>query len=83
MVESPCKAGDPGSVPGSRRSPWRRKWQRTSVFLPGKSHEQRSLVGYSPRGCRVGHNLAIKAAAAAYYLIIWLIIFIKFSFGIV
>jgi len=27
---------------------WRRKWQPTSVFLPGKLHEQRSLVGYSP-----------------------------------
>ena len=30
--------------------PWRRKWQRTPVFLPGESHGQRSLVGYSPRG---------------------------------
>ena len=30
--------------------PWRRKWQPSSVFLPGKSHGQRSLVGYSPRG---------------------------------
>ena len=29
---------------------WRRKWQLTPVLLPGKSHEQRSLVGYSPRG---------------------------------
>ena len=28
--------------------PWRRKWQPTSVFLPGKSHGQRSLAGYSP-----------------------------------
>ena len=28
--------------------PWRRKWQPTPVFLPGKSHEQRSLVGHSP-----------------------------------
>ena len=28
---------------------WRRKWQPTPVFLPGESHEQRSLVGYSPR----------------------------------
>ena len=28
--------------------PWRRKWQPTLVFLPGKSHGQRSLVGYSP-----------------------------------
>ena len=29
---------------------WRRKWQPTSVFLPGKSHGQRNLIGYSPRG---------------------------------
>ena len=28
--------------------PWRRKWQPTPVFLSGKSHGQRSLVGYSP-----------------------------------
>ena len=30
--------------------PWCRKEQPTSVSLPGKSHEQRSLAGYSPRG---------------------------------
>ena len=30
--------------------PWRRKWQPTPVFLPGESHGQRSLVGYSPPG---------------------------------
>ena len=30
---------------------WRRKWQATPVFLPGKSHGQRSLVGYSSWGC--------------------------------
>ena len=30
--------GDTGSIPGSGRFPWRRKWQPTSVFLPGKSH---------------------------------------------
>jgi len=30
----------------------RRKWQPTLVFLPGKSHGQRSLVGYSPWGCK-------------------------------
>ena len=29
---------------------WRRKWKPTPVFLPGKSHGQRSLVGYSPWG---------------------------------
>ena len=30
--------------------PWRRKWQPTPEFLPGESHEQRSLVAYSPWG---------------------------------
>ena len=30
--------------------PWRRKWQPTPVSLPGESHGQRSLVGYSPWG---------------------------------
>ena len=30
--------------------PWRRKWQLTPVFLPGESHGQRSMAGYSPRG---------------------------------
>ena len=29
---------------------WRRKWQSTPVLLPGKSHGQRSLVGYSSWG---------------------------------
>ena len=29
-----------------KRSPWRRRWQPTPVFLPGKSHRQRSLVGF-------------------------------------
>ena len=30
--------------------PWRRAWQPTPAFLPGESHRQRSLVGYSPQG---------------------------------
>jgi len=30
---------------------WRRKWQPPPVFLPGKFHGQRSLVGYNPWGC--------------------------------
>ena len=30
----------------------RRKWQPIPVFLPGKSHGQASLVGYSPWGCK-------------------------------
>ena len=44
------EAGDTSSIPGLGRSPGgggRRKWQPTSVFLLGESHEQRSLVGCS------------------------------------
>ena len=32
--------------------PWRRKWQPTSVFLPGEFHGQMSLAGYSPCGSK-------------------------------
>ena len=32
--------------------PWRRKWQSTPIFVPGKSHGQSSLVGYNPGGCK-------------------------------
>ena len=37
---------------------WRKKWHPTPVLLPGKSHGQRSLVGYSPWGRRVRHDWA-------------------------
>ena len=36
------------SIPESRKMPWRKAWQPTAVFLPEKSHEQRSLTDYSP-----------------------------------
>ena len=38
--------------PWVRKIPWSRKWQPMSVFLPGKYHGQRSLVGCSPWGCK-------------------------------
>ena len=44
------QCGRPGFDPWVRKIPWRRKWQSTPVLLPGKSHGQRSLVGYSPWG---------------------------------
>ena len=44
------QCGRPGFDPWVRKILWRRKWQPTPVFLPGKSHGQRSLVGYSPWG---------------------------------
>ena len=36
----------------SWKIPWRSEWKPTLVFLPGKSHRQRSLVGYRPWGCK-------------------------------
>ena len=45
--ESACIPGDLASIPGLGR-----KWQPALVFSPGKSHGQRSLVGYSPGGCK-------------------------------
>ena len=53
---SSCNAGVTGSIPGSGRFPWRRKWQPPPVFLPGESHGQRSPVGSQ----RVGHKLVTK-----------------------
>ena len=35
--------GDPGSVPRSGKTPWRRDWLPTPVFLPGEFHGKRSL----------------------------------------
>ena len=39
-----------GFDPWVRKIPWRREWLPTPVLSPGKSHEQRSLAGYSPWG---------------------------------
>ena len=44
--------GDSGSIPELGKIPWSRKWQPTPVFLPEKSHGQRSLADYSPWGCK-------------------------------
>ena len=44
---SACNAGDPGSIPGLGRPPGEGNGYPTPVFLPGESHGQRSLAGYS------------------------------------
>ena len=48
----PGNAGDEETqVPSlGWKIPWRRAWQPTPVFLPEKSHGQRSLAGYNPKG---------------------------------
>ena len=47
--ESACNTGD-GVNPWVGKIPWNREWQSTPVFLPGESHGQRRLAGYSPWG---------------------------------
>ena len=50
VMNLPASAGDARDtvLVLGQEDPWRRKWQPTPVFLPGKSHGQRSLAGYSP-----------------------------------
>jgi len=38
-----------------RMIPWRGEWQHTPVLLPGESHEQRRLAGYSPWGHKLSN----------------------------
>ena len=56
----PVNAGDlrdADSIPGLGRSPWRRAWQPTLVFLPGESHGQKRPSRLQSMGSdRVGHN---------------------------
>ena len=48
---SASNAGGSGWILGSE-DPLEKEWQSTPVFLPGKFHGQRSLVGYSPWGLK-------------------------------
>ena len=62
------QCGRPGFDPWIGKIPWRRKWQRTPVFLPGESHGQRSLVGYSPtRSQRVGHDWVTPLSLSLFF----------------
>ena len=56
----PAKAGDIMRLGFNHwvgKTPWRREWQATPVFLPREFHGQRSLVGYSPWDQRVRYDL--------------------------
>ena len=57
--ESACNAGDPSSIPG------RRKWQPTPLVLPGKPHELRSFVDYSPWSHKDSDMTEVPSAAAS------------------
>ena len=50
-----------GFDPRVGKIPWRRKWQPTPVFLPGKFDGQRSLAGYSPWVAKSRTQLSMRA----------------------
>ena len=50
--ESACNAGDPGSIPGSERSPGEGNGNPLQNSCLENPHGQRSLAGYSPWGCK-------------------------------
>ena len=50
--ESAYNSGGPSFNPWFGKIPWRREWQPNPVFLPEKSHGQKSPMGYRPWGCR-------------------------------
>ena len=73
VVKNPsANAGDMGWEdlnPWVGKISWRRKWQLTPVFLPGKSHGQRDLAGYSSwESQRVRHHLATKQQYNVYQI---------------
>ena len=55
-VAPPCQCRGCGLDSWVRKIPWRRKWQPTPVFLPGKSHGQKEPWSLK----RIGHNWATK-----------------------
>ena len=59
--QSACQWERDGFSPWVGKTPWRRKWQSTTVFLLAKPHGQRNLAGYSPWGCkRVRRDIVTK-----------------------
>ena len=58
--ESACSAEDPGSIPGSRRSPGERNGNPLQYPCLENPHGPRSLMGYSPWGCKAQQDRAIN-----------------------
>ena len=71
-----------GFDPWIWKLPWRRKWQPTPVFLPGKSHGQRILAGYSPWGHRESDpterlTLCAVLLHSLYYFFLFFVIWLE------
>ena len=69
--ESACQCKRYELNPWIGKIPWRRKWQLTPAFSPGKFHGQRSLVCYSPWGCKESdttERLSLRTVCDLLYL---------------
>ena len=53
--------------PWVRKIPWSRKWQPTPLLLPGESHGQRILVGYSLECCKESDTTGHAGRHIRYY----------------
>ena len=74
--ESTCQCRRYRFNPWVGKIPWRRKWQLAPVFLPGKLHGQRSLVGYSLQNhTRVRRDFATTTPIITPIPICWLLRF--------
>ena len=67
-----CQCKTHGFNPWSRQIPRRRKCQPIPAFLPGKSREQRSLVGYSPWVKKSWTRLSMHAHMGKFTLLIYI-----------
>ena len=71
MVKNPPAMQELQVQPWVGKISWRRAWQPTPVFLPGESHGQRNLAGYSPWGRRqsdMTSNFTCSAGAVGKFL---------------
>ena len=73
------QCGRPGFDPWVGKISWRRKWQPTPVLLPGKSHRQRSLVGYSPWGRKESDTIEWYIVWPCWLSILYVVVCICYS----
>ena len=69
--ESTCQCRRHGFDPWVRKIPWRRKWQPTLVFLPGKSHGQKETGGLQSMGWKRVKTRLIDSTTATVHLLVY------------
>ena len=86
VVKNPlANAGDAerrGFDPWVGKTPWKRAWQTTPVLLPGESHGQRSLVGYSPWGWKESDTTEATQQARTHVLSTYYVLVTLLSAGL-